>query len=953
MFVNHRILEEGRAENSLYAFFHAQRTGGSTFLRWLNETFPKEQIFSRPTTGAPYAHWHKIDAARLDGFRVFGGFSQYRDKEDLQRPLVCLSLTRHPFHRIVSVYEMSRRDKLHYRHEQALRTSFEQYYREVDEQEPSYFRDLMCRRICNAPDADAAMDMMARRFGVVGTTGRLNAMTELLARTYGWSAAPVKPVVPDEIRYKDYEKSAVFDDIMEKSAQDWKLYTYVRDYEVSATASGAAPPAAIPEIVSAPKVTCSVCGAGLDSPGAKGECQACNSPARTRSLRAVLETAVAPSLAQSADAALPLLAFAATGWERKLLAPHFPELQSVSLFGNYGSNHTGGVDVRDLSRYPDNSFSGAFGILLFDYFPEHEKALAELSRVIAPGGVLFTLVLPARVKQDDSAPVVTRRIEKRPGYFDYVPDDTPLLNVTVGRDWLVAAMERAGFAARHLAIPDPATDEISQWFVGVKSVGVAEPEEIDVPDDIAPVPDTPPPVAAASPAAARPRSPFAPKPAGPKIAAPALTAQTRLTQGFSQEFVCPLEGIAGVKEISLRLTIPAVPMAARRCDFAEHRWLANENRSSREVTCVGPGMLMISGDAGTSWDMVELPELAGQTPVNHFTTEAGTRLVQLLGRLESREERPPEEWGAIFRLNADFSVTDRSRNSGARWHGPRAIGQHGSTILYSDYFDNPGTAVLVPGTPEWDAKLHTCHVWKSQDDGRSWRSVFAKPPTEIRHFHFVMPDPYAPGTWWLSSGDKPRECRCWRSDDDGESWTEVTNREADVLLHPMAQRSRQAVFRATDMVILPDTLLWGTDDILVFNDQYKIVMNDPEKLEGYPRMGSRLFAAAKEDILKPVDCGVGGHPFRNLVDVGPGYVAFTEAKYAPIGKQPCVYFIDKQAPHRMQFLFTIPCTRGTGTGFSYSRASRAAVDGRFFSFRGAGDLANLMPRLLQWDVAFS
>src|SRR6185369_6545272 len=135
-----------------------------------------------------------------------------------------------------------------------------------------------------------------------------------------------------------------------------------------------------------------------------------------------------------------------TGWERKLLAPHFPKVQGASLYGKYSSGNITGVDVRDLSRFAPSSFSGAFAILLFDYFPEHEKALAELARVIAPGGILFTLILSARVTPDGSPPVITRTITPRPGYFDYVPEGESLLNVTVGQDWLLDAIDRAGFA---------------------------------------------------------------------------------------------------------------------------------------------------------------------------------------------------------------------------------------------------------------------------------------------------------------------------------------------------------------------------------------------------------------------------------------------------------------------------------------------------------------------------
>src|SRR5262249_40863137 len=134
-----------------------------------------------------------------------------------------------------------------------------------------------------------------------------------------------------------------------------------------------------------------------------------------------------------------------------------------------------------------------------------------------------------------------------------------------------------------------------------------------------------PPAAGTPPAAGQPPTPpsvprarMAVPPS--KITAPAVAVQTRMTEGFSQEFTCPLEGYDGLKSISVRLTIPSVPFAGRRTDFAEHRWLIGENRSTTDITCVGPGQIMTSTDLGKSWDVIEPGELAGKHLMNHFTT---------------------------------------------------------------------------------------------------------------------------------------------------------------------------------------------------------------------------------------------------------------------------------------------------------------------------------------------
>ena len=56
-------------------------------------------------------------------------------------------------------------------------------------------------------------------------------------------------------------------------------------------------------------------------------------------------------------------------------------------------------DATRLS-FPDNSFDFAFAQTVFHHIPEWSKAVAELSRVLRPGGTLFwmDLVVPARLR---------------------------------------------------------------------------------------------------------------------------------------------------------------------------------------------------------------------------------------------------------------------------------------------------------------------------------------------------------------------------------------------------------------------------------------------------------------------------------------------------------------------------------------------------------------------------
>jgi hypothetical protein len=60
----------------------------------------------------------------------------------------------------------------------------------------------------------------------------------------------------------------------------------------------------------------------------------------------------------------------------------------------------------------------------------------------------------------------------------------------------------------------------------------------------------------------------------------------------------------------------------------------------------------------------------------------------------------------------------------------------------------------------------------------------------------------------------------------------------------------------------------------------------------------------------------------------------------------------KSEPYHLVELFSVDRYHPSGTGFTFSRSSRAAVDGRFFSYRDAQDAFPGGVRILQWDIAF-
>ena len=193
-----------------------------------------------------------------------------------------------------------------------------------------------------------------------------------------------------------------------------------------------------------------------------------------------------------------LLAFAKTGVEGKCVDPSFSRIRSASLYGNYSGNHEIGVDIRDLSRYSTGQFCGTFSSLLFDYFPEHDKALSELSRVIIPGGLLITHIANYRLLEGDEEPYEKSQIKAKEDAFQYLGKET-IPDIMVGRNWFFNAIERNGFNPGLISIRDSITGEYFLWYLGVRkgqfdpnSIVSAESDALESSIDVTELSDEPP-----------------------------------------------------------------------------------------------------------------------------------------------------------------------------------------------------------------------------------------------------------------------------------------------------------------------------------------------------------------------------------------------------------------------------------------------------------------------------
>ena len=163
-----------------------------------------------------------------------------------------------------------------------------------------------------------------------------------------------------------------------------------------------------------------------------------------------------------------------------------------------------------------------------------------------------------------------------------------------------------------------------------------------------------------------------------------------------------------------------------------------------------------------------------------------------------------------------------------RWNGnpqivngskPIVVCRTKNFLYYGQYFANPNR---LPA-----------RIYASEDNGRSWKSVYEF--VDVRHVHGIFSDPWS-DSLWITTGDDDEECGIWKTDNKFSSMQRVLG------------GSQQ--FRAVQLVFAPDYIYFGTDTPREQNFIYRFSrdLGEPERL--FPvassvffgtRVGRRIF----------------------------------------------------------------------------------------------------------------
>ncbi len=557
-----------------------------------------------------------------------------------------------------------------------------------------------------------------------------------------------------------------------------------------------------------------------------------------------------------------------------------------------------------LSEHAEESVDLFVSFDTLDFIADIEGAIRNVARILRHGGCATLRLKEDRVGTGNEPPTIAYQMETQALGLGLA---TKLPSMRVGRAWLLDAMNKVGLESKCLEYSVIGGGK-TLWFVGMKRAANRGVADTGV----------------------------------QKTSADSAPGKTEV------RYTIPLPEDTGYSSIRISLSLPNVPKELSSLDFAEHVVDVKTGIATQTVILCGTGGIGVSDDLGATWKSIRTNSFEDFRWSNCFTTSTGRHIVQSQGFLGAADPiTDPAKHAALLIFDRDWNFIGQARTRDGYWHGSASVGESDGVIMFAEYYRN-----LERYSPDFEQRkadylkiLRSNAIWRSRDDGTTWEKCLEFGPLQIRHFHTVIPDRFMPGVWWASSGDHTEETRVWCTTDHGDSWVDVTNLEPSIQLQASYMPLRARCQRYTDAAVERDQIVWGADDYL---GSVRAVDN---ARPAAGRAGSRIYVSPKATPLQPREVGHIGHPVRSMVDVGPGWIVITEAKESAIGFKPSVFVLFKHSLKLVKLMDLENFGPG-GTGFTYSRSSRRAYDGCFFTFRNSRDVFNGGVRCLKWQVEF-
>lgn len=166
------------------------------------------------------------------------------------------------------------------------------------------------------------------------------------------------------------------------------------------------------------------------------------------------------------------------------------------------------------------------------------------------------------------------------------------------------------------------------------------------------------------------------------------------------------------------------------------------------------------------------------------------------GYLELVELLPLSDERFVVFAGGDVHVVDLTAKVAERTHRLRYFGRGKGRGLMAFGLTGAPDGAIYFGEYTTEPGEHPIAIWKSADEGRTWRQAFEFPSGTVRHIHTVQCDPYG-GAIWVGTGDRNEQCYVGVSHDGAASFEWV------------AQGTQEC--RTCGFAFFPDVVLWGMD----------------------------------------------------------------------------------------------------------------------------------------------
>lgn len=225
-----KTITNKKKQKSLIAFFHSQRTAGTTIKKIMKQEFGENKVYYQRTVNS-FKRWCDLNDEELDDFRVFASHDNFTLNPKIQRDCFLMSIVREPVDRAISLYYYLKGRPEHMLYNLAVEKNITDFYKEAPYISPNYVINVQTLRVCGKKDFQKAKETIEKYFSLVAPFERIDEAIEYIRFYFGLSSNFKLEKSEPKINYAyDSLDKDTIDIIKSINNEDILLYEYVKKW---------------------------------------------------------------------------------------------------------------------------------------------------------------------------------------------------------------------------------------------------------------------------------------------------------------------------------------------------------------------------------------------------------------------------------------------------------------------------------------------------------------------------------------------------------------------------------------------------------------------------------------------------------------------------------------------------------------------------------------------------